>query len=97
MNKITNLGNIAQCIYPGEETHCSLVKEERTQDYSVKVYNCFGLDLEEELSLLLDDTDNYQTKNIIAVVGNNTIGLARRYYSSSLEESEEDYTFSDEY
>lgn len=97
MNKITSLGYIAQCISPNKESHCNLVKEERTEDYSVTVYSCPDLNLEQELNLLLDDTDNYRTKNIIAVVGNNTIGLARRYYSSSLEESEEDYTFSDEY
>jgi hypothetical protein len=86
MNKITSLGYIAQCISPNKESHCNLVKEERTQDYSVKVYNCFDLYLEQELAILLDDTDNYQTKNIIAVIDNDIIALARQYYLSSSEE-----------
>lgn len=95
INRIANLGYVAQCITPKQESQCKLIKEENSEDYSVAIYDCHNLDLEQELAILLDDENNYQTKIITAVVDDNIIGLSRQYYSSSIQSgedsSEEDY------
>lgn len=98
INKITNLAYIPECLPDIEvqESQCGIIREENSKDYSIAVYNCTGLNLEEQLSLLLDNPDNHRTGNIIAVLGDGLISLARQYFLSSdkmVIPSDEDYFY----
>ena len=96
--KTVELSNVKECITLKEDSSCQLVRSETDDLFSIEVYYCPNTVLEYELYLLLDNENNNRVARVIATIKDNTIGIAKEFYSSSVESfSEEDYSsYSDE-
>lgn len=94
------LSNIEKCAVPRRDSNCNLIRSENNELFSIGIYYCLNAILEDELYILLDDEDNSRTKEVIAVMKDNIIAIAKKFYFSlSSEElsSEEGYiSYSDE-
>lgn len=89
------LSNLEECIIPKNNSPCQLVRTESNDLFSIDVYYCPNTVLEDELYFLLDDENNNKVARVIATIKDNTIGIAKEFYSSSVEfSSEEDYSSS---
>lgn len=93
--KTVELSNVEECIIPKNNSPCKLVRTESNDLFSIEVYYCPNTVLEDELYLLLEDENNNKVARVIATIKDNTIGIAKEFYSSSVEfSSEEDYSSS---
>ena len=91
--KTIMLSDLEECIIPKNNSPCQLVRTESNDLFSIDVYYCPNTVLEDELYFLLDDEDNSRVARVIATIKDDTIGIAREFYSSSAESSsEEDYS-----
>ena len=91
--KTVELSNVKECITLKKDSSCQFVRTESSDLFSIEVYYCPNTVLEDELYLLLDDEDNSRVTRVIATIKDNTIGIAKEFYSSSVESSsEEDYS-----
>ena len=91
--KTVELSNVKECITLKKDSPCQLVRTESNDLFSIDVYYCPNTVLEDELYFLLDDENNNKVARVIATIKDNTIGIAKEFYSSSVESSsEEDYS-----